>query len=185
MDAVTTLPRSRPMTRADLADTPDDGHRYELVDGTLVVTPAPTWQHQQAVLELAVLLREACPRELQVFVAPVDVVLADETVLQPDVLVARRSDLGDRDLPAAPVLAVEVLSPSTRRVDLGLKRSRYEAAGCPSYWVVDPDDPSLTAWGLVDGAYVEVAHVGAAESWTVSCPFSVVVQPNALVANPD
>lgn len=51
----------------------------------------------------------------------------------------------------APQLAVEVLSPSTRRVDLTLKLSRYEAAGCPSYWVVDPDGPSLTAWQLVEG----------------------------------
>jgi Uma2 family endonuclease len=53
-----------------------------------------------------------------------DVVLADDTVLQPDALVARRSDLSERDLPAAPLLAVEVLSPSTRHIDLTLKRSR-------------------------------------------------------------
>lgn len=184
MDAMTTLPLSRPMTRADLADTPDGGYRYELVDGTLIVTPAPTWQHQQAVLELAVLLRAACPNELQVFVAPVDVVLADDTVLQPDVLVARRCDLGGRDLPAAPGLAVEVLSPSTRGVDLALERSRYEAAGCASYWVVDPDQPSLTVWELVDGAYVEVAHVEGEETWRAARPFEVTLQPSALAAPP-
>jgi Uma2 family endonuclease len=58
--------------------------------------------------------------------------------------IPRRSDLTDRDLPTAPLLAVEVLSASTRRIDLMLKRSRYEAAGCPSYWVVDPGEASLT-----------------------------------------
>ena len=62
-------------------------------------------------------------------IAPFDVALDDDTVLIPDVLVARREDLTHRNLPAAPVLAVEVLSPSTRRFDLQLKRDRYEEAG--------------------------------------------------------
>ena len=134
MGAVTLLPRSRPLTRTDLESVPDDGHRYELIDGALVVTPAPSWRHQDVAFELAVLLRGLCPPDLRVFMAPVDVVLSDSTVMQPDVLVARRADLGARDLPAAPVLAVEVLSPSTKHIDLMLKRSRFEAAGCASYW---------------------------------------------------
>lgn len=66
MVAVTTLPWSGPYTRADLAVMPDDGHRYELIDGVLLVTPAPGARHQTAVLELAVLLRAACPPALQV-----------------------------------------------------------------------------------------------------------------------
>lgn len=66
--------------------------------------------------------------------APLDVVLAIDTVLEPDVVVAARADFTERNLPAPPLLAIEVLSPSSRQIDLMLKRSRLEAAGCPAYW---------------------------------------------------
>jgi Uma2 family endonuclease len=117
METVTTLPRSRPLTRADLEQVPDDGHRYELLDGALVVTPAPVPRHQRVVANLLVQLRTTCPHALEVLTAPLDVALRDDTVLQPDVLVARRSDFTETDLPVAPLLAVEVLSPSTRLID--------------------------------------------------------------------
>ncbi|MEJ7627960.1 MAG: Uma2 family endonuclease [Nocardioidaceae bacterium] len=181
MVTVSTLPRSRPFTRADLDTMPDDGHRYELIDGLLVVTPGPTRRHQRVVVELAVLLRLHCPDGMSVFVAPFDVALADDTVMQPDLLVARRSDLTERDLPAPPVLAVEVLSPSTRRIDLTLKRSRFETAGCPSYWVVDPDVPSVTAWELQVGRYVEVAAVAASQEFAATRPYAVTIRPIDLL----
>jgi Uma2 family endonuclease len=181
MGAVTTLPHSRPLTRADLGSVPDDGHRYELVDGALIVTPAPSLRHQTAVLELAVLLRAGCPAAYRVVVAPFDVTLGEDTVLQPDIFVARRADLTERDLPAARALALEVLSPSTRLIDLNLKRARYEAAGCPAYWVIDPDEPSLTVWELRDGIYVEVAQVEGEANVTASVPYDVTITPARLV----
>ena len=181
MGTVTTLPRGRALTRRDLAAMPDDGHRYELIDGTLVVTPAPSRRHQRMSFRLGVVLDAACPKDLEVLAAPFDVALADDSILQPDLVVARRSDLTERDLPVAPLLAVEVLSPSTRRIDLTLKRSRYETAGCPSYWVVDPDEPALTAWELRDGDYVEVAHVLGGEEFTAMLPFQVTVTPARLL----
>ena len=181
MGAVTTLPRSRPLTRDDLDAMPDDGHRYELIDGALIVTPAPSWQHQRVVTRLSALLARACPQDLEVFVAPLDVVLGIHTVMQPDVLVARRADLGQRDLPAAPVLAVEILSPSTRHIDLSLKRSRFEAAHCPAYWVIDPDEPSLTAWQLRDEAYAQVCFARGDQECAMEQPFAVAVRPSALV----
>jgi Uma2 family endonuclease len=177
----TTIPRGRAFTRADLEAMPEDGHRYELVDGCLVVTPAPSPRHQTVVLELAVLLRASCPPGLQVLVAPLDVALAEDSVLQPDVLVARRSDLTDRDLPAAPVLAVEVASPSTLRIDVTLKMARYESAGCPSYWVVDPAEPSLTVWELRDGEYAEIARVLGEQEYAAGAPYPVTVSPGRLV----
>jgi Uma2 family endonuclease len=180
MTAVRTE-RGRPYTYADLAAMPDDGRRYEIVDGVLLVTPAPRLSHQHVVLELAVLLRAHVPPGLQVVVAPYDVRLAEDTVLQPDVLVASLADLTERNLPAAPLLAVEVLSPSTRRVDMTLKRSRFEEAGVAAYWVVDPDAPRLVAWELRDGAYVEVADVSGDEVFAASVPFAVTVTPAALV----
>ncbi len=158
MVTVTTLPRSRPLSRDDLEKLPNDGRRYELVDGALVVTPTPSYRHQDVVGNLHVTLRAACPSHLKVLLAPFDVALAEDTLLQPDLLVARRSDFTERDLPVAPLLAVEVLSPSTRLIDLHLKRARYEAAGSPAYWVIDPDAPSLTVWELRDDQYAEVAR---------------------------
>ena len=143
MTVMTTLPWSRPLTKADLATMPDDGHRYELLDGALLVTPAPVPMHQRCVARLMRVLGPLVGGEFELFPAPLDVVLADDTVLQPDLLVARVAELTARNLPAAPMLATEILSPSTRRIDLLLKRSRYEAAGCPAYWVVDPDEPSI------------------------------------------
>lgn len=181
MMTVTTLPRSRPFTWRDLEAMPDDGHRYELIDGALVVTPAPSAPHQSVAFALARLLHEACPSELKVFLAPFAVLLAEDTELQPDVLVARRADLTHANLPAAPMLAVEVLSPSTRLIDLNLKKARYEVAGCPSYWVIDPDTLELTAWELADGAYVQVADVSGKEAFHATKPFPVSVVPADLL----
>jgi Uma2 family endonuclease len=181
MSVVTTLPHGRPLTYDDLASMPDDGHRYELLDGMLIVSPAPRSLHQVIVLELAVVLRAAATSDVITLVAPLDVVLADDTVLQPDVLVARRSDLNERNLAGAPLLAVEVLSPSTRRMDLWTKRMRYEAAGTLAYWVVDPDQPSLTAWDLRGGRYDQVAHVVGHEAYDAVVPFPVRVAPAELL----
>ena len=104
------------------------------------------------------------------------------TLLQPDLVVFRRGQADRKQVNGAPLLAVEVLSPSTRRFDLHLKRSRYEAAGTGSYWVVDPGEPpSLTAWELRDGRYVEVASVTGPEKFAAELPFPVTVVPDELV----
>ena len=70
------IPRGRPFTVDDLEGMPDDGNRYELIDGTLLVTPAPGWPHQEMGGALYVLLREHCPPELRVLMAPFAVVPA-------------------------------------------------------------------------------------------------------------
>ena len=78
-------------------------------------------------------------------------------------------------------ITLAILSPSTRHIDLELKRARYRAAGCPAYWVVDPDDLELRAWELRDGEYVAVAHVTGSEVYAASQPIAVDVVPSALV----
>ena len=185
MTAMTTqvlgLPRGRPLTRADLHDMPDDGHRYELIDGVLIVSPAPSLRHQHVSMELSVLLHAAIPPEMRVLAAPFDVVLADDTTIQPDLIVAPRADFTDRELPVPPTLAVEILSPSTRGIDLLLKKHRLARAGCPHYWVVDPDEPSITAWTLVDGAYVLTAEASDDQEFHVSEPFETAFTPAGLV----
>lgn len=186
MTAMTTearsfLPHGRELTRADLDRLPDDGHRYELIDGVLIVTPAPRVSHQTIAGNLYLLLRAAAPAGLVVLFAPVDVVLAENTVLQPDLLVAPKDAFTEKDLPVAPLLAVEVLSPSTRGVDLLLKKERLERAGCQNYWAVDPELPSVTAWRLADGAYEQVAQVVGAETFKVDAPFAVSFAPASLL----
>ena len=116
MMTVTTLPRSRPLTWRDLESVPDDGHRYELVDGALIVTPAPSVRHQRVAFRLARLLDDHCPEDAMVLMAPFAVLLAEDTELQPDVLVARRSDLTERNLPAAPLLADQMTDLSTTAI---------------------------------------------------------------------
>ena len=179
MGVMTTLPRGRALTVDDLEAMPDDGNRYELIDGVLVVSPSPGIPHQWVVSELQALLHAHCPPEMKVLGSPLDV-LSPDTAVQPDLLVARRSDLMETYLHVPPLLAVEVLSPSNRMHDLNVKFTRYERFGVPSYWVVDPDDLTLVAWELRDGRYVEVADVGDDQEWTATRPFEVTVHPGRL-----
>lgn len=183
MGLMPTLPWSRPLTLEDfevIRDV-DDGHRYELIDGSLIVTPSPLAHHQLAVMELAYHLRSTRPERYQVYTAPLDIRLGGDTVLQPDVLVVARSEIHDHRVKGSPVLAVEVLSPSTRHIDLGLKLSRYESAGTPAYWVIDPDESSLRAWELRDGAYVQVAHATGDEPADLTLPWPIEIVPSHLV----
>ena len=181
MMTMTTLPYGRPLTRADLDTMPDDGHRYELIDGVLFVSPSPELPHQDMVGNMHLLLRASCPPHLKVVLAPFDVVLADDTVLQPDLLVAPRTQFTHKELPGPPLLAVEVLSPSTRRIDLLLKRDRLQAAGVQSYWLIDPRDVAVTVLELWEGVYVEVAHVVGAESCDVLLPYPMTISPEQLL----
>ncbi len=180
--SLTTRPASEPLTWRDLEEMPDDGRRRELVDGVLLVTPGPSWSHQTVVGELYAVLRAARTTGLQVLTAPLDVRLTDDTVLEPDLLVVEIAHMTQRGLVGrSPLLAVEVLSPSTRTIDLHVKRERLERAGCPAYWVVDPGEPALTAWELVEGRYVQAALVRGDEIWGATYPYSVEVCPARLI----
>lgn len=137
-----TLPHGR-LTYKEYLNLPED-ERYELVEGELLVTPAPLNRHQKILLRLAhrlLLHTEACDLGT-VMIAPTDVVLSDATVLQPDVLFIRRdreSIIGPKSgIFGAPDLVVEILSPSTAERDLVVKRRLYETYGVAEYWIVDP-----------------------------------------------
>lgn len=130
---------------------PDDGLRHEIVDGELFVTPAPSADHQRAVLEMAVALRAYLKGQGlgEVMVSPADLELDARTLVQPDVFVVpltagarprRWSDVGGL------LLAVEILSPSTARADRTAKRRRYQRAGIPEYWIVDLDARVVERW---------------------------------------
>jgi Uma2 family endonuclease len=173
------MPLEREWTVRDLEALPDDGLRYELIDGGLVVTPAPTPTHQSTVVGLIVALHAACPADLKVFVSPIDFQPHRRLSLQPDVLVTRRSAVGRTSISEA-LLVVEVLSPSTRRRDVIYKRSVYEDCGVVSYWMFEPEVPSLVVCELVDGRYMEAAKVIGREEVHVERPYPVRLCPAEL-----
>jgi Uma2 family endonuclease len=181
--AVMTVMRSEgDWTVEDLDALPDDGLRYELVDGVLLVSPSPVPLHQSVVGEIFYLLRSARTDDLKVFVAPLDFRPTSTRSLQPDVLVVHRKDVEEKHLTWPPLLVAEVLSPGTRSVDLLLKRGIYEESGIASYWIVDPAGPTLTVLELdPDGRYRDVARVTGEESATLARPFPVTVTPAALI----
>src|SRR5437762_1668501 len=125
MSAEPLILSNRHWTVADFDELPHgDGNRYEIIDGVLVVSGAPGKRHQRAVKRLAFVLDTVCPPEYEVFIAPFAVVLAKDTIMQPDILVAWAAEATESGLRAPPVLAVEVLSPSTKKIDLNLKPAR-------------------------------------------------------------
>jgi Uma2 family endonuclease len=181
-----------PLSVADLEAFPDDGHRYELIDGVLVVTPAPVPLHQRAVLRLALILEEATPPGHELFVAPLAVhpepgaPSTQRTELQPDILVAAAADVTDKDLAGVPLLAVEVLSPSTELFDRNLKKATYERIGTPHFWLVDPRVPEILAFTLdSDGHYALAAHATADQVLRLELPLPIELRPSDLVRRRD
>jgi Uma2 family endonuclease len=172
-----------PLTVADLDRTPDDGRRYELVDGLLIVSPAPAIPHQMVLLDLAIQLRSECPEGVEVLPGP-GLRMSDITELIPDLVVVRRGDLVGVRLTEPPLLAVEIRSPSTALFDMNTKKAVYERFGITSYWVVVPDrdNPSLIAFEFIRDSYMEVARVSGDEPFRAERPFPVTVVPSELVA---
>jgi Uma2 family endonuclease len=173
----------RPFTVDELDRMPDDGRRYELLDGALIVSPRPTTVHQMVAGRLLVLLSTACPDGSFVMPEPA-VQLSDQTEFDPDIVVVRREHVGGAKVTEPPLLAVEVRSPSTALIDLNRKKAAYEAFGVASYWIVVPDraDPELIVFELRDGRYQQVAHVTGDEGLRLERPFQVEVVPARLVA---
>lgn len=176
-----TAAGSGPLTVRDLEAMPDDGRRYELIDGVLIVSPAPGIRHQAIAYRLFGVLDAACPPELAVIGAPFAVHQGDFIELQPDVLIGRLGEFTAKDLPAPPVLVVEVLSPSTALIDLNTKKAVYERLGVADYWVIEPDEPRLTAYQLVDGRYRETTSVAGDEPFDATRAYRVRVVPRELL----
>lgn len=180
MDAVTIAPAGIEWTHEDLDALPEDGLRYELVDGQLLVSSAPSRMHQRASRGLLLLLHAGCPPDLEVLFAPVDFRPTPRRSLEPDLVVFRRAEATTKAITTGLVLAVEILSPSTRSVDLILKRALYEEAGVDAYWVVDPLEPSVQAWELRSGGYVDAGRAVGDEALELTVPYSVRVVPAEL-----
>lgn len=158
-------------TYDDLLAMPEDGHRYELIQGEIFMAAAPKRRHQWAIMNLYDALRiflTAHPIG-ELMLSPFDVKLSDVTVVQPDLLVVRAEKSGavitEDFCDGPPDLVVEVLSPSNRGYDLIRKAALYLEHRVPEYWVLDPDNATLTVnvWG--EGRYVpEPISTGLARS---------------------
>ena len=165
----------------DLRDLPDDGNRYEVIDGELFVTPAPSFEHQRAAMLMMRLVGDYLARERvgEVFIAPADVTFSATRTVQPDVFVipfasgrraGRFEDVGRL------LLAVEVVSPSTTRADRVSKRVMYRDEGVPEYWVVDLEtraverSPAADARVDIITQHLEWWPAGAAESFATDLP---------------
>lgn len=165
---------------ADLELTPDEGPRYELVDGVLLVTYMSSAIHQRALGELMMQLVSACPEHLEVLPGPLEFRPDNRLALVPDLLVLPRGDSTTRWVEEL-ALAVEVVVSTTRTVDQVLKPVLYARAGVPAYWILDVEETKLTVLELVDGVYVEREVVVGEKVFEATLPFPVEIVPAALL----
>jgi Uma2 family endonuclease len=151
---------------SDLLAAPDDGNRYEILQGELYVSPPPTPRHQRISRRLQRQLEDHFQeRSLgEVFDAPVGLILTDHDIAEPDLLVvADPAQVSDRAIEGPPLLVVEILSPSTRSRDRGVKARRYAELGVPHYWIVDPEARRLECNVLEAGSYRLLVAASAEE----------------------
>ena len=167
-------PKQGHWTYNHYAALPNDGHRYEIVEGVLYMTPAPNTFHQRSVLKFSkYLLIHVEDADLgQVFIAPVDVELAPNVVVQPDLLILFNEGL-EKITPlrivGAPDLVIEVASPATAGYDRREKQDAYARAGVPEYWFADPasrtvevlvlEGGSYQSWGIFSGPATIISRV--------------------------
>jgi Uma2 family endonuclease len=142
-------------TAAEVRALPDDGKRYECIDGELLVTPSPAFLHQFVVREFLLALAPFVAGEAlgSLCHSPADVEIEPSTTVQPDLFVARGLDgapIRDWTDIKGLLLAIEVLSPSTARYDKGLKRRFYQRNGVEEYWIVDTDSLVVERWRPAD-----------------------------------
>ncbi|WP_345631944.1 Uma2 family endonuclease [Rugosimonospora acidiphila] len=171
-----------PWTLDDLASLPDDGNRYELLDGSLLVSPPPDTFHCRTVTELAGILHHASPTNLYVSGVGFGLGVRPGTLYLPDLIVFRRTALDRRAQAIEPTdvrLVVEVLSSGSSGRDLVMKRYDYAAARIPQYWIVDQERPAITVLRLDESGrhYEESAVVKPGERLRVEEPFPIDLDP--------
>ena len=144
-----TLPK--PFTYDDYIAMPEDGKRYEIIEGDLSMTPAPGPRHQAVQLRLGSLLLAYLDKHAvgRVFLSPIDLVLSMVDVVQPDLLFvgqSRSNIIAEKNIVGIPNLIVEILSPSSTTRDQEEKPNLYQRYGLPEYWIVDPDSQTIDVY---------------------------------------
>ncbi len=159
----------RPLTAHDYRELPEDGPRYQLIEGELHMAPAPNRFHQTILLRLAQKIQNHLDQHQtgKIFIAPFDVYLTDINVYQPDICYfseKRYPYLTDEGAAGAPELVVEILSPRTAKFDLGLKKEVYRRTGVREYWVIEPDTKIVKVFRLAENADTPVATLEETDS---------------------
>lgn len=172
----------RVLTVSDMENMPDDEFRYELDDGVLIVSPAPSTPHQVVVGNFQMLLGAARPAGL-IVVPGVGINITRYQHRVPDLAVIDADAAGAQYQEKPPRLVIEVASPRTRIYDRNRKKDVYESFGIPAYWIFEPDvdQPQLIVFELRDGAYAQVADVTGDDAYDAELPFPVTIRPSDLV----
>ncbi len=162
---------ARPITRHEYALIPVGAPNYQLIEGDLVMAPSPSTFHQDILLNLAGLLRDylAAHPVGKIYIAPLDTYLSDINVYQPDLLFIRQENSGiieEHGIEGAPDLAVEILSKSSAKYDLGPKRSVYARTGVEELWIIDPAKRTLALYRLSENADTPAATYRAKQKFT-------------------
>jgi Uma2 family endonuclease len=173
---------TRPLTYEDLLQTPDDGQRYEIVGGELIVSPAPVPEHQEILGRLFLLFAAFVRRHRlgKVYIAPIDVGLFDHDNVQPDLIFIaadRLGIVGPTRVEGAPDLVLEVLSPGTRHLDQVRKAALYATAGVREYWLVDPEARAIAILALVGQHFEPVPQTEGVGRSGVLPGFEVEIDP--------
>ena len=175
-------------TYEDLLHTPDNGKRYEVLEGDLVVSPAPKTKHQRVVHRLhTYLTRWEEAGYGSVYPAPTDVVLSARDVVEPDLLFVARDRLSiitEDNVQGAPDLVVEIISEGSRKRDVITKRGIYERYGVRFYWLVDPEEETVRVFELKDGAYGEPATLQAGQQLACALFPGITQEVGQLFAEP-
>ena len=172
-----------PFTEAEyLALGEDSGQRRELIDGSLMMSPWPTRVHQRISLRLAMILDQAVPEGFEAQIG-VNVRLGRDRILIPDNVVLTQVGGTELVVEAAGVAVfIEILSPSTKRIDRVLKTNLAAEARIPHFWLVDPDGPVVTVYELVGDAYKQSATATGEQLISLTMPFPVDFRPSELLA---
>ena len=158
------LTKKKIYTYQDYLDLPDDGKRYEIIDGELIMSPAPYTIHQQVSVNI---IAELIPfvkknKNGKVLYSPVDVVLSKTNVFQPDILFVSNENLPiiqEKNINGAPDLIIEILSAATGYYDLIEKKEIYEKFGVKEYWIVDPKKQWAEIYFLDRGKFKSIQRL--------------------------
>jgi Uma2 family endonuclease len=173
------------LTYKDYAALPADGRRYEIHDGELSVTPVPSPRHQRISSNLNDVLRQHVKtRGLgEVFYAPIDCVLSETTIVQPDLVYLDRTRLAaisDRGIEGPPTLVVEILSPTTTLIDRSTKLQLYARHGIPYYWIVDPEARTIEAYRVAGNSYTLATQASGSQPASLPPFLDLALMPASL-----